>query len=560
MSGCHHASRTVAVRSTQSLFSGLHVLSLVLVTILFFCEQAQANTFTTNAGLRTAMNKIDNCLQKPDACPTFDRNTWYVDETQISISEWDVKEVKSFDRVFENQKELVPDISKWDVSAATSTNHMFHNAILFDSDLSKWDVARVKNIDGMFRNAVSFVGSRFVNGTTDNGLAKWNVAAVTSMKFTFQRAKSFNSDLSDWNVQATSNMFSTFWGAESFNSDISLWDVSNVKDMGATFVSATHFNSDISEWQVGSVLNMGLMFTDALVFNADVSKWDVSRVGMMHSMFSGALSFNSELATWDVSNVVFMNSMFRRAYSFNQDVRDWNVLSVNNFDNMFKDAIAFKMTFASAADMVTTMARTKQRDQKYEEKIAAQQLLKLLNITLPEITKDSISLAGLVSFDGKSLHEVWQRKNRKMFPGLNMFKDSCALDSSCGFCSRRNTRGEGACIAHPQFSVEVELSAASETNAVVPRKPCAKCAVDKIECCNTSHWLTCFGFPECPPIRPLKPDPNSNTCADVLCTLDECCAPAPTNSTKSSAHKTYQSSKLSLALLLVSMWLMSDSF
>ena len=57
---------------------------------------------------------------------------------------------------------------------------------------------------------------------------------------------------------------------------MSKWDVSNVASMSFMFNRAKSFNCDVSKWDVSNVTSISLMFKRAKSFNCDISKWDVS--------------------------------------------------------------------------------------------------------------------------------------------------------------------------------------------------------------------------------------------------------------------------------------------
>ena len=121
-------------------------------------------------------------------------------------------------------------------------------------------------------------------------------------------------------------MNSMFDRATSFNGDLSAWDVSEVTDMNAMFFRARSFNGDLSTWDVSKVNKMIYMFRGGTSFNGDLSAWDVSGVTDMGGMFHGATSFNGDLSAWDVSGVTDMGGMFHRAISFNQNLGAWYVV------------------------------------------------------------------------------------------------------------------------------------------------------------------------------------------------------------------------------------------
>ena len=65
-------------------------------------------------------------------------------------------------------------------------------------------------------------------------------------------------------------MYGMFQRASSFNGDISMWNVSRVQDMYAMFYAASSFNNDISKWDVSSVTNMNSMFFEATSFKRNL--------------------------------------------------------------------------------------------------------------------------------------------------------------------------------------------------------------------------------------------------------------------------------------------------
>ena len=66
------------------------------------------------------------------------------------------------------------------------------------------------------------------------------------------------------------------------------------------FQRAITFNGDISKCDVSSVTHMSIIFLSESAINGDVSKWDVSRVRNMDYMFQNVKSFKQELcgAAW----------------------------------------------------------------------------------------------------------------------------------------------------------------------------------------------------------------------------------------------------------------------
>ena len=131
-----------------------------------------------------------------------------------------------------------------------------------------------------------------------------DTSKITDMSYLFcYTSRTDFSGIENWDVSKVTNMEGMFEKATSFNQDISKWNVSNVEDMSGMFFGATSFNQDISKWNVSNVKYMTWMFREAKSFNADISNWNVSKVEDMASMFDGATSFNQDISKWDLSSV-----------------------------------------------------------------------------------------------------------------------------------------------------------------------------------------------------------------------------------------------------------------
>ncbi len=221
-----------------------------------------------------------------------------------------------------------------DLSGVTSMNAMFRGAVSLTasgSSIGQWDVSSVTNMGGMFDRAESF----------NQDISSWDVSSVTNMGYMFDRAESFNGDIGSWDVSSVTNMWRMFEGATSFNQRIGSWDVSSVTIMRRMFEGATSFNGDIGEWDISSVEKMEYMFDGAESFNQDIGSWDVSSVTDMREVFAGAESFNGDIGEWDVSSVENMEHMFDGAESFNQDIGSWDVSGVTDMVSMFDGATSF---------------------------------------------------------------------------------------------------------------------------------------------------------------------------------------------------------------------------
>ena len=218
-----------------------------------------------------------------------------------------------------------------DLSLVTDMSDMFQRATSFDGDLSSWDVSSVTDMHRMFDGATSFNGD----------LSSWDVTKVTDMSYMFIFATSFNGNLSSWDVSAVTDMSSMFDGATSFDQPLNAWGVSSVTAMSYMFSGATSFDWPLNTWDVSSVTDMSGMFSATSSFNQPLNTWDVSSVTDMSGMFSAASSFNQPLNTWDVSSTTDMTRMFSGATSFDRPLDDWNVSSTTDMTRMFSGATSF---------------------------------------------------------------------------------------------------------------------------------------------------------------------------------------------------------------------------
>ena len=224
-----------------------------------------------------------------------------------------------------------------DLSLVTDMSDMFQRAISFDGDLSSWDVSSVTDMSDMFQRATSF----------DGDLSSWDVSSVTDMSNMFNSASSFNQTLNSWDVSKVTDMTSMFQRATAFNGDLSSWNVSKVTDIADMFSFASSFNGNLFSWDVSSITDMTGMFRGASSFNGDLSTWNVSKVTDMALMFIFATSFNQPLNSWDVSSVTDMSYMFNSASSFNQPLNSWDVSSITDMNSMFNSASSFNQPLNS---------------------------------------------------------------------------------------------------------------------------------------------------------------------------------------------------------------------
>ncbi|WKN43121.1 BspA family leucine-rich repeat surface protein [Tunicatimonas pelagia] len=243
----------------------------------------------------------------------------------ISVDQWGTNVWQSMEFMFNNCANLISVGSDSpDLSAVTSLRSMFNRATSFNSDISHWDVSTIVNMSAMFGVASSF----------NQDISSWDVSNVTDMSYMFSGADSFDQPLNSWANKLTNvvTMAGMFDSALSFSQDISSWDVSNVADMSLMFYLAVGFNQPLDNWDVSNVTNMSYMFSGADFFNQPLNSWanKLTNVVSLVGMFDSALRFNQDISGWDVSSVTDMQLMFSRASAFNQDISGWDVQNVTS--------------------------------------------------------------------------------------------------------------------------------------------------------------------------------------------------------------------------------------
>ena len=106
--------------------------------------------------------------------------------------------------------------------------------------------------------------------------------------------------------------------------------------MGRMFDRASSFNQDVSGWNVSRVTSMSVMFGGSN-FNQDISGWNVGNVTIMNFMF-GSCPFNFDIGGWNVSSVENFSSMFGANAPFDFDLANWNLSSATNMSSMFSNS------------------------------------------------------------------------------------------------------------------------------------------------------------------------------------------------------------------------------
>lgn len=159
---------------------------------------------------------------------------------------------------------------------------------------------------------------------------QWGTNAWLIFTYAFSGCSNLKYNAKDApNLSSCFSLYGMFNKASTFNGDLSNWDVSQIHSLDNMFNQATSFNGNISTWDVGAVKTMNGMFMGATSFNQDLSKWDVSRVSSMPMMFSGASSFDQNLGNWEIDSVTNMLGIFNTPSASSVKVG----LSIQNYDS-----------------------------------------------------------------------------------------------------------------------------------------------------------------------------------------------------------------------------------
>ena len=133
-----------------------------------------------------------------------------------------------------------------DLTGTTILTNMFTGCNVFNGNINNWNVSNVTAMNNMF-SCPGF----------NQPLNNWNVSNVTNMSGMFAQSFAFNQPLNDWNVSNVTDMsamFRTTFGSPAFNQPLNNWNVSKVTNMTQMFDRALSFNQDLSSWCVTLIL------------------------------------------------------------------------------------------------------------------------------------------------------------------------------------------------------------------------------------------------------------------------------------------------------------------
>ena len=317
----------------------------------------------------------------------------------INVSSWNTSNVTNMTSMFEKSNTFNQNVSSWDTSKVTDMSRTFREARSFNNgelgyvdltynlsgtiytnstrilfcpngsfltDLSSGNILNIKT-----SSSIIYVSS-IENILTDNSLTlltpygnndistniisivkqlpgtsplTWNTSSVTNMSNMFEKANSFNQNISEWNISNVTATVSMFEEAFVFNQPIGSWDTGNITNMQAMFATLYIFNQPIGSWNTSNVTNMRDVFYTSRSFNQPINSWDTSYVtnmrGMFGSNYPSVSTFNQDIGKWITNNVTDMSVMFLNASVFNQNIGKWNVSNVTTMANMFNSAFMF---------------------------------------------------------------------------------------------------------------------------------------------------------------------------------------------------------------------------
>jgi hypothetical protein len=198
----------------------------------------------------------------------------------------------------------------------------FERASSFNQDISNWDIANVSTTESMFQNASSF--NRF--------LGKWTINQLTNMTSMFNGCNTLNQSFYNWNTTfILSNNEITITKPNSNNI------FSNCPNLEFYYANGNVTDNTIKE---AYVLYKNKR-SEYDLKHRDFTMLDTIAITNIDNLFINETEFNIDISTWNTSNVTSMKSVFQGAINFNQSLEKWQLSKVTSMNSMFLGAIRF---------------------------------------------------------------------------------------------------------------------------------------------------------------------------------------------------------------------------
>ena len=187
-------------------------------------------------------------------CTKFQSGIYPGSPVPPDLSSWDVSSVTNMSSMFNNASAFNGELFK--ITTTSTITDMFSRATFFNnnnqSSINNWNVSNVTDMTGVFFGAHSF----------NQPLDQWDMSNVTIMKYMlagFNGTMIFNQPIGSWNTSNVTQLNGILLRNPSFDQDLSNW---NVNKLNANNL-AGFFN--ITGGGTGNELNLSTVNYDALL-------------------------------------------------------------------------------------------------------------------------------------------------------------------------------------------------------------------------------------------------------------------------------------------------------